>query len=395
MKKMRMRNWMATPFILLVTVIIAASCTDVDLCYEGQHPHIAGINLLYEWPDAVKKDTLPRPDSMLVIACRVVNNWRCCFVSTSLDKNNTGRYLYNDPDTLVGDSLGSLTDTLAHANATFLVRSGEYVLATASYFDERSAFTLVDMDSFEHNSAVSYKDLYAVYKPCALTDSRLNRYSKGWIDRNPYSHYIADSHTPIFYDSEKIISLWDNKTREVVMHPKKISQNILFKFDIKKQNVYIDSVIAEISGICERMNLYTRQINSNKTYKAMFTPQEETSTLSVANALAHFSGEISVTGLVAGKGTDLTTGAGILQLAIHTYIFDAAGIKRTKTLHAGINLYNTITKWGKVIWGKDETVVLDISQILTIDKDQIQKAIDEGTGLDHWIIYDEDIHTDI
>src|SRR5574344_2102636 len=104
---------------LLTSIIMLVSCNpDVELCREDTHPHLGSITYQYDWTNASHT-----PDSMYIIANRVINLWKCSMVVNS--GNGIGRYLFNAPagtavatptDTTTADTTS--TDTIATDSAT-------------------------------------------------------------------------------------------------------------------------------------------------------------------------------------------------------------------------------------------------------------------------------------
>jgi hypothetical protein len=98
-------------------------------------------------------------------------------------------------------------------------------------------------------------------------------------------------------------------------------------------------------------------------------------------------------GLVSSNSKELDTGPGMLQLAIYTYT-ENNGRRKSKVFHVGINMYNTMRKYGYVLAGSDEKIVLEIERELNLKKDEIIESEETDTTIDYWIIR-EDIHVDI
>ena len=137
-----------------------------------------------------------------------------------------------------------------------------------------------------------------------------------------------------------------------------------------------------------------------KTYKTIFMatefeePDSEKST-DIWNGTTKYVGNINVLGLLSSNSPELDTGPGILQMAIYTYALNERGEKKTKIFHVGINLYNTINKYSRVIGGYDDKVILDVEQILELKKDEVINNSNDDSAVDNWIEIDDDIHIDI
>ena len=83
-------------FVFGVAALLSAalsSCnTEVDFGYEEGHPLSTAVKFSYDLPEGAKE----RPDSMFVVANRVINSWKCA-MSVNAD-DFSGRYLYNAPE---------------------------------------------------------------------------------------------------------------------------------------------------------------------------------------------------------------------------------------------------------------------------------------------------------
>lgn len=79
--------------LLLAMVMLTACNTDVELCYADEHPHRTAVKYEYNW-SGKSNDVIP--DSMYVIAYRVVNQWKASMVVNS--KDYRGHFVYNGPE---------------------------------------------------------------------------------------------------------------------------------------------------------------------------------------------------------------------------------------------------------------------------------------------------------
>lgn len=83
--------------MLMLALFLLSACTDVDTCYEADHPHRTSVKFDFDW-SAANHNT--KPDSMFVLANRVINHWKCAVaVSTTTLK---GQYLFNAPENPYG-----------------------------------------------------------------------------------------------------------------------------------------------------------------------------------------------------------------------------------------------------------------------------------------------------
>ena len=176
-----------------------------------------------------------------------------------------------------------------------------------------------------------------------------------------------------------------------------ITPRIYFDFDIQKEeDVVIDSIWGEISGIPASLDFVDNVLDLKKTYKMLFradyTPLPAYSDSTKAITMKA-SGQINATSLVPSYSQRLTTGPGILHLAAYTHVKNEDGTKKGKIFRVCINLYNTLNASGLLVWnantetygqgalGKDYH--LRIASPLKVAKDRILNNEDE-TVMDNW-----------
>ncbi len=439
-------------------MVIASCDTEVELCYDDIHPHLAKVEVIYDWGGDEGKHQ--RPDSMYVFAYRIIRAWECCYQTTSHDTeaikkkgSNKGVYLLDSKpanyEEWIKSNVKAPTPTPepeptpeptpepepnpeptpepepAPINRrdkgeeisadSFLVKEGEYKFLTFDFEQDCPAHKYSYNTLGAIASAIQSNKLtveYRTYKLEELRDGIIDKYGKDWFDFNPYSKYIHTEARPIFYyHTDELHNIKkDNAVNSVVMHPLCVTQDIVFDFDIKTIKVDSIKVIAEISGIPEKMNLMTEELFTNKTYKMVFPVKNYTSTLDGDTKVMSYKGEISVMGLMANSDPKLVTGPGILQLAIYAYTHNEAGERKSKLYNVGVNLYNTIKKYKEthtpdrpckdnpncnIIHRYMLPAELKIESFMTIDYEEILDNSDDDATVDSWVIYNEKINVDL
>ncbi len=430
-----MRKFMMTYLtVMLLVVAICTSCntTEVEICYDETHPHLALVDLQYSWDEEFlkKNDT---PDSMLVICHRVVNTWFCGYHSSTLSSDNKGEYIFNKPyegkmgdkdvatdlpgenenttDETVGvedetvlpgndvpasDTTDEETEDEAEEGENLYLKNGDYHFISYNYFHEDDTYEYLGLTSEEISEKVLNDRLLIKYKSYPLSDDKVDKHGMSWKDYNPYSTYITGA-TPVYYYSSGVEKIDDQKDNIIKITPNRLTQDIEIHFSIERDSVMIEKMMAEVSGVPESMNLITGVVDPSHTLKVLFLPQEESADGETSQSngegqsswhgVTNYVGKISVMGLLRSDDPTFTTGAGIMQLAIFTYTEDKLGRKVSKLFNVGINLYNTIGEYGKIIYQQKETVILEIDNILKIDKNQVLETVDGDRNLDNWIIY--------
>lgn len=91
------KKMMAIVMTMLLAVVAVSSCTtDVDLCYNPEHPHQAKVKYEFNWGSYAKE--IADDDSMYVIADRVINHWKAAMIVSPKDPVR-GRFVFNGPET--------------------------------------------------------------------------------------------------------------------------------------------------------------------------------------------------------------------------------------------------------------------------------------------------------
>lgn len=382
--------------VLLSCVLFVGCSTDVELCYDV-HPHRTLLDFQFQWNE---KDAMKKPDSMHVVAIRLVNSIRYDYRVTSHESNNTGVLLYpaeeQVKDTLF-DELGNVTDVQDRIWA----RSGDYqfiAFDSKQYLQTNSG--LEDLESGEGGSL--YDGLTFSYKTLSLEDCLKHVGLPVWQDFNTYSNYILNDKSSIYYGTvaRQTIPMHqstDNSKVAVKIEPRLITPNIYFVFNVEKESgVVIDSIWGEISGIPETFDFSNGLLSLDKTNKMLFrlnynelpTYQDSLTVSRLQN-----TGMISATSIVPSYSQRLTTGPGILNLAVYTHVQTDDGKMKGKVFRVCINLYNTLNQSGLLVWNEQkQTYVqgalnrdyyLRITSPLRIGKDRILNNEDDIT-LDIW-----------
>lgn len=77
--------------------LLFAACTEVELCEGEEHPHLAVLSFRFNWEEGSSVEG--RPDTMLVMANRIINTWRAGF-QVEVPKENGG--VTNEGETVFG-----------------------------------------------------------------------------------------------------------------------------------------------------------------------------------------------------------------------------------------------------------------------------------------------------
>ena len=421
---MHIYGWVCRTTLIMLCAVSLFSCVKVDLCAEAEHPHTGNIKIVYHWPE----DGNEHPDSMLVLANRIINTRRVGYI-TGKETSIGGRYRFGK--VYLNEEVNAID------MYPLIVSAGEYQIFAFNHDvvdTEHNGHGLkggedyrvegLDEYSYEQNfTSVGIRDIGISYIGRNLNDPHLNRYNKDWIEAfNDYAKYIATDIKPIYRainhhdeaSQEYTVSVRSSDITEVNLFPQKVTQDITISFPVyTDEKVTIDSIVAEISGIPRKMMVYTGVIVADTTYKMLFPMKVDyLNTKEVALVVEEDGkkqekmfvqtecvGEISVMGLLANQDPKHRTGAGILVLCIYSKTVNDIGEVKTKTQYAKINLYNTIrnanllvkNEQGEIIQnpGTDpdkpciKTLRIDDSQLILTRNLILQTSDDDMLG-DSW-----------
>lgn len=408
-------------FQLVIMSFTACDGTEVELCQKTTHPHLGPVNICFNWD---KNDTFgaTRPDSMYILSYRIIDAWKCGYVTTTNETNNAGRYVFNNPElekyniyipgnTKTEDGFeetstdnneneninnGTPSSSLPPRNEPFNLKRGEYRFIILNYAEDDNVFEYYGLTSETIEEAISEENVLVKYKSYKLNDPLVDKFGNDWTDFNPYSEYVLSNVNSIYFDHTDICEITPDVQNNIMFTPKRVTQDIEIVFTIERQSVMVEKIMGEISGIAQSVNVLTGDVDPSKTYKMllMMEDNENNGSTSSMNGTNSYTGRFSVIALVRNENEKSISGAGILQLTIYTYTYDDDGNRKNKVLNVGINLFNTINnEYGRIISGRSEKVVLNIDNILTIDKNKILEKT-TGNNIDNWIIY-KDIDIDL
>jgi len=426
------------------------SCTEIEVCEEGEHPHRTGVNFRYNWRNYGGKCPV---DSMYIVSYRVVNLWKSAmYISGSTGK---GYYLYNPhmiavkrPSSGSGGSgqsgetpehSGSSSEELArlitdfdgsettsvtrsdeydyvsamdHLLDTFRLPKGDYKFVTFSY--NPGEFDYSSVEKYLADATVPLHDLKIKYRLFERSDSALEVVIPGWTDYNVYNGtkcYMQPHLHTLCYDTLPTRTLKPNAHNRLTFAPRPLTQHIDVYFDIKKNleknlGFTVDSVFAELSGIPTTIELASSYLDITHTAKTMFK-MEYTKDQPMNTKVACHTG-IDVPTVIQNSSDSLYFGPGIMQVVIFTrttYLNPYTNQPETakKSFQGCINLYNTLEKAnlikytndGKHVLRNGDKKELRIKAELIIDGEKIIKNADDNGGLDIWQHMDDQIFIDI
>ena len=436
-------------FPMLMALLLVVACTEVSL-YEGTgYSNRAKVDFAHNWLTNAPDDNYDHdiPDSMVVIAKRIVGSWKCGVKISSTD--GTGYYLNNAPTPDVPeiiddepdepedtDEPGDTDDTdstvvvepviepvvepviepviepVGTARAytrddesqpgvdtptdVFEIIPGQYKFVT--FNRDTTEYLYQDLNKYlmSDENNLTLQELCMEYKRYAYSDPRLRGTVTNWKDYNLYGeggNYIQPDITPIYYDSVTNVRIMNDNQTSLTFKPALLTQNIDIRFRIhKKVDVLpfvIDSVYADISGIPFRLNLSNDYFDIKTTCKMMFRnylEDDDGNRISdtETNTELRCHGNIDVLSVVNAHDSTSTKGPGIMQVMV--FIRGYQPVRGMINLYHCIRRANLINDVGDGVWARKRKNhgVLEIDSDLLIDERLILEEDGDGS-LDRWI----------
>lgn len=384
--------------MVLALTMLPACETNVELCNEPEHPHAVGVLYSFLWDE---EDPTHVPDSMYVIANRIIGQWKSSMVIGSQSTPGWGYYYYTDmvdmtkkssndaaPNT-EDDTTGSEEEGeempeqptvplyvdkgvpgVDYPTAEFLIKKGEYKFVAFSMDTTELIYdNVVDFIISPPSEGKVLQDIYVSYKtyPKDNNGGKLRQIINDWTDYNPYAQYIQPDMQPVYFDTIAVRKIDNGSSRYITFLPKRLTQNIDIYFNVQKRiketPFVIDSIRAEISGIPHSINFSNGYIDIEHTDKMMFKtdlvnnfdaaakpPYNNTVIVdSKSRSQLGCHANINVTSLVRNQSSSVYTGPGIMQVMIYAHA-DNPNPKSAddkvlyKKMQGKINLYHTLDK---------------------------------------------------
>lgn len=361
------------PFILLLLCGMTC-CTQVDLCPETEHPHVATILTEFDWGDwnGAEED---KPTHMNIVASRILNTWRAHGIA----------------DTRTGVVENGMSAPLqAEEAGTFKLKGGEYNIFA---INTREGVVIDSLNCYLTHPEAKVDTMYLHLKEMpreALPELQ----GINLPDFNPGYKYIQDAGC-IFYSVQKGVNIQTGQSKTLRFDMSPVSQQVQVKFKVQTiGDVKVDYIIAEMSGLCGRINISEAYLDTAKLYRTIFMFDAENGVEQVDNDVTTYSASFYTMGIVPSPKESYLTGAGILQLAI----FTSSGNKQ-HVFYAGANPRQTIidAQMMKKENGRtylnytDEVVVIELESPLVIDSGKIINQEEDNT----WFNPQGDINVDI
>lgn len=397
------------------------ACTDIDLCPEDSHPHRAQVRFVHEWGEY--DDDRDRPDSMYVIANRVINYWKmtaAIYTKKGEPNEGKGRYVYNQlsPSQPPQGGEESRDGLSVYDKEVFDLQVGEYKFYTftaTNQMDMRSIDKFISTDdnnmtnegftieynTYEKTNEVFMQEMDRIMEP--LTAKGFS----GWVDFNPYSSYMLPASRPLFIDSVNITPVTQGRTEVISFSPKPATQTITINVKIRKKategcTFKVEGVIGEVSGVPHAINISNGFIDIATTNKMMFPfsfagIEEDTED----NDFLTCTARINVPSIVKSNTDEATIGPGLLQAFIYCTVYRDGHEPQQKKIQGILNMYDELTAANLIEItedgnharriGREHTI--DIGPEIVIDGSMAIPSDDEG--IKGWIQTGKDIDVEL
>ncbi|NPD93233.1 hypothetical protein [Xylanibacter muris] len=396
---------------VLLSVALSSCNTEVDFGYEQGHPLGTTVKFSYGLSESAGKEC---PDSMFVVASRVINSWKCAMAVNTDDF--LGRYIYNAPereeektdtvdivepeDTVAIEAFSwDEPDGSGNALEKFCVRSGEYKFFTFNMNEKELVYDDI-MDYLADNTGEKkFQQIRLEYAEYDRNDPELRDGidMEYWEDYNPYANYVMTGLHPVFFDTTTVKNLTYGTETEIRFSPNKITQTVEIRFDIKKDfgkgAFRVDKVWAEMSGIPYKINMSRGYLDVTNTLKILFPCTLTDGNGAFAdnfdnNGTVGCWSAVEVPGFVENSSSAAVTGPGIMQIVVYVTMEDG----RKRKLQGKINLYNTLRKAQTVksvgdgknyVKGGDKGLIE--VRTVGIDAESVRTAPSGNVKTDRWI----------
>lgn len=348
---MRKSRWIL--WALIAVFFAACETVGVEICDAPQHPHLSQLIINYTWPEQMVQRGLV-PEKSWVIANRPADPLRYLFGwFTASDRRGMElAYLNNDPSEEKQPYL-SLDSMLWFAGEALLddmpdscgIRVGQYQMVTTNC----SNFLLIDsLTEFMQSHEIFPSHLSIKYNTEVIADS-IDPALHDWVDYNPEYPFVKDI-GPVFFD-QQIVTSPRNASTVVDFTPELISQqlDLQFKVQSEDQNLVLDSIKGELSGVVRSKSIFTGYLDMDATHscRIMFDAKIPSSPSGQGSTRVwNCETTIDVLGLCNPVSEKMQTGPGIVHLAAYVHYIEPAkpaeGIPEKlvkRTIFWGVNLH--------------------------------------------------------
>lgn len=404
---------------LLLLLCTALACTTVELCPEADHPHLATIRAEFDWSG----NDADKPERMNIVASRILNTWRTHGIadtktghvapglsaihekpSQETEEETPATEGQEKPQTReeegaggndgTNDPEGEETPDAPAENPettekeSFKLKGGEYNLFAINTY---RGLSIDSLQCYLDHPEAMVDTLYLHMEETSRNDLPELK-GIDMPDFNPKYKYIQNAGR-IFYAATRGVTIRTGQTETLRFTPVPVSQSVTIKFRVRTVGeVQVDSLIAEISGVCGRMNIADAYLDTANLYRIIFRPEVEKKVEDVIT----YKAVLHVLGIIPSPKESYLIGPGIIQVAVY-----ASSGKRRRIYYAGANPRQNIIdakmtekrEDGRTYLARTEPVTIELDGELKIDADQILNQKEDN--FDIWFDSDTKIDVDV
>ena len=321
-----------------VWLCCTTACTTVELCPETEHPHVATIQVNYDWhgEDQNKEGF---PTEMNIVASRILNTWRAhgiADIASKTVRNGLSEPIITDKE---DKEEGGVTEGEEEEGVTkgeentdneegtetpptptpvipFRLKGGEYKAFT---INSDAKLTIDSLQCYLTHPAARVDTLYLHMEEVSRNDITELQGLK-LPDFNPTYRYIKNVGR-LFYGLNTNIEIHTGQTETLFFDMQPVSQEVEVKFSIKKtgdhkDQIKIETVVAEMSGLCGRINISEANLDTTNLYRMVFPGNGVSLSEEVNGDISTYTTRFYTLGIVPSAKKELLVGRGILQIAV-------------------------------------------------------------------------------
>lgn len=404
--------------LCLLLLCTAVACTTVELCPETDHPHLATIRAEFDWSG----NDADKPARMNIVASRILNTWRTHGIADtktghvapglSAIREKPSQETEETPDTEGQEQPQTREGESTEGNEETNGTEGEETPDTPAEDPEKPEQESLKLKGGEYNlfaintyTGLSIDSLQCYLDhPQAMVDTlylHMQETSRNDLpelkgidmpDFNPKYKYIQNAGR-IFYAATRGVTIRTGQTETLRFTATPVSQSVTIKFKVRTiGEVQVDSLIAEISGVCGRMNIADAYLDTANLYRIIFRPEVEKK----AEDVITYKAVLHVLGIIPSPKESYLIGPGIIQVAVY-----ASSGKRRRIYYAGANPRQNIIdakmtekrEDGRTYLAHTDPVTIELDGELKIDADQILNQKEDN--FDIWFDSDTKIDVDV
>ena len=393
----------------IVNCLLLTACSPLELCEEPVHPHMAEIRVKFNWPAGVET-AADRPEYMHIVATRPYNTWRNHGISETSaltepwnkawnglhpadfvfpmdpeNMSNPGESLTpeepdtpEEPETPTDPENPDTPDEPETRNAAFdylrnpfepyldpttrnkfYLHNGDYHLIAVNHLD---MMTIDSLQEYIDRPEMMIDSLYLRQIKMKREDMPDELFLTEIEDFNQGYSYVYPFTTPVYRAIELYRRVDTGDNRLIEFTPDSLSRPVRVRFkvfvtgneaeDIRVEDIALTRVVTEISGICNRTNLYHKFVDVDSLARTYFSVElgKDSQPVSASyevdgemrqGLLYNCEGRFNILGLVYNRSSISMVGPGIMHFAVVATIryTQPNGVVRDKmrVFYAGAN----------------------------------------------------------